>query len=127
MRLNQDCIRDVLLELEEKLTFGSHIFLQQIKELDTTKKYGEEDTIYTILKLLEADYLIGKPLYASNELYQLSLSSITWNGHEFLDSIRSNEVWRETKKRVSGFTSVSIGILTEVAKEYIKQKLFGTK
>lgn len=126
MKLNHDCVREILLELEEKLTFDDDLHLQQIKELDTCKEHGEEETLYTILKLIEANYLVGNTFYSGDELYHLSVSSITWNGHEFLDSVRSSEIWKETKNRVKAFSSVSIGVLTEVAKDQIKQKLFGT-
>lgn len=126
MKLNQECVRDILLELEEKLTFNNALYLQQVQELEAYKKYGNDETLYAILKLIEVNYLIGSKKISNGGVYYLSLSAITWNGHEFLDSIRSNEVWQETKNRVKDFSSVSIGILSEVAKEYIMRKLFGT-
>lgn len=125
MKLNQDCVREILLELEEKLPYNGDLHLQQIKELDTGKKHGEEEALYSILKLIEANYLNGNIFKADCEIYHLSVSSITWDGHEFLNSVRSSEIWQETKNRVKAFSSVSIGVLTEVAKDQIKQKLFG--
>jgi Hypothetical protein (DUF2513) len=125
MKLNKDCVRDLLLEMEDKLTLSGHTFLDEIKNFETYNKYGHDETIYTIKKLIEAEYLKGSYKFASDEMYFLAISSITWNGHEFLDSVRSNEVWEATKEKVKGFSSVSISILSEVAKDYLKKKLLG--
>ncbi|WP_197529076.1 DUF2513 domain-containing protein [Aeoliella mucimassa] len=49
---------------------------------------------------------------------------MTWAGHDFLDSIRSNEVWNDTKKSIANAgVGVTLAIITELAKTCIKQKL----
>ena len=127
MRLNQDCIRYILLELEERLDFNNEMGLSQIKLLASESKYDEDEVIYSILKLIEADYLIGAPFYAGDELHHLSVSSLTWNGHLFLDTIRDNQVWKETKSIISKFSSVSLSLVasisTNIVKEQIKKQL----
>ena len=125
MRLNHDCVRDILLELEEKLSFEEHFFMYQLQELESFSKYGEEVSIYALLKLIKANYINGKPFYADNGLHNLSISSITWEGHQFLDNIRESVVWKAANNKVKGFSSVSIGILAGVAQEYLKKKLLG--
>ncbi|WHP40736.1 DUF2513 domain-containing protein [Lysinibacillus boronitolerans] len=127
MKLNQDCVRAVLLELEEKLTLNDDLFLFQIKQLDCVEKYGEDTVIYSILKLKEADYLLAEPHYFDDELSELTVSSLTWDGHLFLDTIRDNKVWKETKSIVSKFSSVSISLMSTVSSnilnELIKKQL----
>lgn len=127
MKLNQDCVRSVLLELEESLTLTDDLYLGQIKQLKCTDSYGYEAVIYSIFKLMEANYLVGNKQFASNELFHLSVSSLTWEGHLFLDTIRDNRVWRETKSIASRFSSVSISMLSNVASgimnELIKKQL----
>ena len=52
---------------------------------------------------------------------------LTWSGHEFLDTVRSPEVWRRTKEAVGKVGGVSIAVLVEIAKAtgkaYIKEHL----
>lgn len=120
-------MRAVLLELEEKLTLDDHLCLPQIKQLECIEKYGEDNVIYSIFKLMEANYILGSKKYASDELIHLGISSLTWDGHLFLDTIRDNHVWKETKSVVSKFSSVSISIVSSVASsilnELIKKQL----
>lgn len=127
MQLQHDCIRALLLELEEKLLLHQHLMLREIKELDCTEKYGEDNVIYSIFRLHEANYLNVKHKFTSNELIFLSISSLTWDGHLFLDTIRDNKVWKETKNIVSGFSSVSLSLISSVGssviQEMIKNKL----
>lgn len=35
--------------------------------------------------------------YADNKLYAFGVSSLTWEGHDYLDKIRSETVWNKTK------------------------------
>lgn len=121
MKLNQDCVRAVLLELEENLTLNDDLYLFQIKQLDCIEKYDEDTVIYSILKLIEAKYLLGEPLYAGDELMELTLSSLTWDGHLFLDTIRDNNVWKETKSVVSKFSSVSISLMSTIASNILNE------
>nr|WGD84452.1 DUF2513 domain-containing protein [Bacillus subtilis] len=54
----------------------------------------------------------------------LVLAPITWDGHQFLDTIRDNAVWSKTKDAVKSLSSVSLSILSNVG-ESITKKLIG--
>ena len=49
---------------------------------------------------------------------------MTWRGHEFLDAVRDDTVWKKTKDKVasSGVTA-TVEILTQVATGIVKQML----
>lgn len=126
MRLNQDCVRDMLLEFEEVLTLDDHLFLNNIKEMKCVEKFGEDNVIYTIFKLTEAGYITSTHKYTSDVLYFLCVSSITWDGHQFLDNIRDNKVWKKTKDIASGFSSVSISMISDIASNVLSQLLKGS-
>jgi Hypothetical protein (DUF2513) len=123
MRLNQDCVRDFLLELEEKLEFNDTIFLGQFEQLKVVNLYGKENCLYTLGRLIEAQYLNAKIQYASDEVYGVFISSLTWDGHQFLDTIRDNEIWTRTKEATKKLSSTSLPILSALATEFLKQKL----
>jgi len=54
--------------------------------------------------------------------FLLQEASLTWAGHEFLDSVRDPEIWQKTKVGASKVGSWSVSLLGELAKGYIRQK-----
>lgn len=123
MELNQDCVRSILLELEEKLTLNDHVYLNDLKQLTTFREYEEDTCIYAILKLIEAGYLNGKPVRGDGRIIDLGISSMTWEGHLFLDNIRDNKIWSKTKESVKGLSSISISLLSSVAGDILKKQI----
>lgn len=41
-------------------------------------------------------------------MYQRSVSDITWEGHDFLDSIRADNIWEATKKGANKLKTMSL-------------------
>ena len=115
MKLNQDCIRDLLLYLEENLKLNDYLSISNI----SLKNYSSEELLYTADKLYEADYLkCSRKVYDNTDL-MIFVSSITYSGHQFLDNIRDDKVFAKTKSILSGFKSVSIDIISETASKVI--------
>jgi hypothetical protein len=48
------------------------------------------------------------------------LSGLSWKGCEFLDTVRSPEVWQRTKEAAGKIGGVSIAVLAEIAKATAK-------
>lgn len=116
LRLNQDCVRDIFLSLEKHLTYGKEIVsLQAIKELESLNKYSEDELAYTLLKINETKYLNMSITFSDGRIYYISISSISWEGHAFLDTIRDSKIWKKTKLVTSEFSSVSIGMLSNIS------------
>lgn len=114
MKLDHDCVRDLLLYLEENLTYNKNISINNL----TLKNYSQEELIYCTEKLIEADYLTctkasgyQPPLIVAN--------SITYNGHQFLDNIRDDGVWKETKNIASTVSSTSLKVIENIASNVI--------
>ena len=51
------------------------------------------------------------------------VSGLTWQGHEFLDTVRDPEIWRKTKERAGSVASVGVSFIWEIAKAELKAKL----
>ncbi len=49
--------------------------------------------------------------------------SLTWKGHEFLETIRDPEVWRKSKEGAKKIGSFGIDIIEDLAKGYLKKKV----
>ena len=120
MKLKKECVRDLLLYFEKNLSYENEILANCI----TLKKYTKDDILYTSDKLLEAGLINAKKekWILSNQPI-IIVSSITTNGHRFLDSIRSPEIWRKTKSKLKSLGSVSIEIISQVAASVITGKL----
>ena len=89
MKLNQDCIRDLLLYLEENLKLNDYLSISNI----SLKNYSSEELLYTADKLYEAGYLkCSRKVYDNTDL-MIFVSSITYTGHQFLDNIRDDKVF----------------------------------
>lgn len=121
MKLNHECVRDILLTLES-LPEDECIDSEDHVEYEKISKYNKEDFIYTVQRLIEANFInVGVLSSFGGKSY--SVNSLTWDGHQFLDNIRDNNVWSETKNKVgTAVGSASLSILAEVAASYIKGK-----
>jgi hypothetical protein len=50
----------------------------------------------------------------------INFRRLSWRGHEFLDTIRNPEVWRETKSGLSKIGGAGVEFAWEMAKGYAK-------
>lgn len=112
------------MELIRKLLFAIEENPRQL----AVDGYDKEVVKYHALLLIEAGLLDGK---VSNTLANTSVvpshifvNRLTWDGHEFLDNIRRDEIWNTIKsefKDASVSTIFNIG--KELAESYAKKKL----
>lgn len=115
MKLNTECIRDLLLYAEENLSYKhKSISVNDLK----LKDYAEEELLYTAEKLYEANYIKCIIGYGY-ELPMIVIVGIYFQGHQFLDNIRDDKVFAKTKSVLSNFKSVSIDIISETASKVI--------
>lgn len=120
MKLKKECVRDVLKYLENNLQYNSSIFAHEIK----LKKYSNEDILYTCEKLYEAGFInVKMQKYITDEVPLIMILSISYDGHQFLDNIRSNEIWKETKTVMKKVGSFSLDLMSQVAANLINNKL----
>lgn len=114
MRLNPDAVRDILIFVESDLEFNNFFKLNDFYNAKSLKEYDQDTIKYTLLKLSETNYLHSNPVVMNNDLVNFSTGMLTWEGHEFLDTIRDKEVWSKTKTVANKLESVSIGILSRI-------------
>lgn len=122
MKLDQDLIRNLLLEMEAQED-DSSLNEKQLHEFSDKNGINFKQLVYTIEKLNEANYINANVNYASNEVYWVNVNSITYEGHQFLDNIRDKNIWEKTKNKLSNLASVSIPIINQVASAIIKEQL----
>jgi len=122
LKLDRECVRDLLLTIEE-MEFGFELTMRYFSTEDRLIKYSKETIIYTADKLIEANYVKGKIFYAADDVHEVRLTALTWDGHHFLDNIRDDGVWKKTKNITSKFSSVSIPLLSSIASSVISKMI----
>lgn len=128
MKLNKDCIRDVLLFVEKECVYYDHPqFGRQLKSVSYKmlcedkyfKQYDKFDIYYTVSKLFEGNYIQGyvipKGNYANFNI--ANIDGLTLKGHDLTDNIRPETVWKQTKGVLEKIGDFSIGIMSQVAGE----------
>ena len=133
MQRDWDVIRDLLLEveaLEPNTGTGIPIIGRDADEQrrmnrafgqneDEDTKICDPERWYHARLLIDKGFLeepLGFPDTHPRE--EVHLISLTWEGHELLDSIRDEEVWKQTREHIgSTVTSAALDIVTQVAKQ----------
>lgn len=122
MKLDRDCMRDVLLTLEDNLNYSALedgllsrkvIWLENLCSL--LPDYRKEDVFYSVKMLDEAGYIRANIQWASGGVYSCGVTDMTYLGHDFLDKIRDPERWTRVKTVLSGIRDYSLSAISAVA------------
>lgn len=113
MKMNHDCMRDILLHLEN-LNFDDLVETNSI----VIKNYSHEEIVYHVEKLLEAQYLNAYNVSTMSGRGYI-IKSITYHGHLFLDNVRPDDVWIKVKNISKSIGTVSLEILSNTAARII--------
>ena len=122
MRLDPDCMRDILLFVEGMDTYilddDNDIILQGAFLEDMCQKlteYSEEQIFYTLEKLEEGGFLNMSTQWGGDALVSCHISSLTYEGHEFLEGIRDSKRWNIVKAGLSTIRSYSLAAIAAIA------------
>lgn len=122
MKLDHDFVRQILLKIENcDKPLG--IERPEYMELMADNHKTFDELSYTMQILLEGGLVTGKVLWGNNRASYIKPSNLTFKGHEYLDNIRDNKIWSDTKKATSKLASVSISIMSQVAASLIAKSL----
>lgn len=122
MKLDRECVRHLLLAVEslkpkENVNSGNFMDFEGMGEFDLPA------VTYTAERLEEAGFVDIRFIRALGGRNSFVINALTWDGHQFLDNIRDDGIWKETKNITSKVGSASLTILTEVAASVVKKAL----
>ncbi|WP_203269064.1 DUF2513 domain-containing protein [Streptococcus uberis] len=124
MKLNYDCIRDILLTVEESDSLRANILLNEKNNYKRLAKYSSDDLQYNSLKLLGEGYINALKYSGDNTTNIIFIDDLTWSGHELLNDIRSDSVYNSTKDKVkSTLGTVSIAVFQKLATDFAMKSL----
>lgn len=117
MKLNPDCIRDILLYIESKT--DSQIDYVDFEDLvDNLNLYDENTLHYHVNQLLNFELVHNVEYSDDKPDYICDLSPL---GHKFLADIRSDNIWNHTKNIASKVGSVSLDALIQISTGVLTQ------
>lgn len=108
MKRNLDLVRDILLFVESKSETADYFKVQ-------IDGYGQREINYHVYLLMQQEFITGTepPLRHATVV----VTGLTWTGHEYLDTVRSDNVWQKTKERLQG--TASFDLVLQIAKDVI--------
>lgn len=124
LQRDMDLIRDLLLRIEggeQAFTLLSPRTAEILGVPDEeTLPQDEVDSLEYHFDLLEDAEFITL-CKSSGGVY--SVETITWKGHDFLDSVRDPAIWAATKKQAQAVGGWTVDTLVALAKGYAKKML----
>lgn len=121
MKRDMDLVREILIHVSESNSpVDASVFVDTHND--------SEKIIYTIDIMKEAGLVKASIQKAFQVGYvSASINSLTWEGHDFLDSVRNDKVWKEVKKTISKVAGVtSITIIKKVAEKILADVLLNS-
>ena len=120
MVLDHNCVRDLLIVLEKELVLDDNLKFQfvsskRLADHSALSKYSESQIVYTALKLEEAGLIEASKQSGNSSIVHYEVTQITFDGHEFLDTVRPEPVWDKTSDKLKVLGNVALTIVQEVA------------
>ncbi|RRA02548.1 DUF2513 domain-containing protein [Burkholderia cepacia] len=128
MKRDMDLIRELLLKLE-----ALPVSLTELKLIDgnaaavQVEGYSPEQIDYHLVLLEQAGFIHGGGLenFGMRMGPGIGFQSLTWAGHDFLDAMRSPDVWNRTRRAASAAGGFTVDLLMSAAKSYLEARIKG--
>lgn len=121
MRLNPDCIRDILFATENNTGYRKELFLSRNRPLpEELQKYDFKTVAYHSKQCIMAGLITEGNSYVNVEI---TIGDLTPSGHEFLANIRADNNWSKVKQKAKAVGSESLSVLSQIAGQVIAAML----
>lgn len=116
MNRDFDLIRKIMTDIE-MLPSGECKQQFEYPEIDTTT------ALYHVALLIDAGLIRGKTEEHSEGI-DVIVFDLTWNGHDFLDAMKDDNLWNKAKENIlKPGMSFTFDLLLEYLKFQVKQKI----
>lgn len=114
MKLNPDCIRDILFVVENNATYSNDVSEETIfKELGS--KYPREEILYHVRQCEHSGLFLQVVHYFGG----FSIQDLSPYGHQFINDIRQDNNWSKTKEIAKSVGSFSLDVLKDISSQVI--------
>lgn len=121
MKLDIDCVRDILLTIEEETDFETMFgyLKDEVDKYPYLRKYSHDQIIYHISQCDKSN-LIDSVRYTDNGDFTM-IDDLSPLGHEFLANIRSDDIWPGVKAVSQKVGSSSLSAIAQIASSVVTQ------
>jgi hypothetical protein len=117
MKRDMDLVREILLKAEAR----ENGYVNDVPEISG---YSEDQVGHHVYLMWQASLVQAADASSSDSDSPTAiLISITWSGHDFLDSIRDPEIWKQTKDIARQAGGFSFELLGDLAKGLVKTQI----
>lgn len=120
MKRDFDLIREILLDIEKNVPAVP-------QDLGYHFEHEDRDAVAFALYLMAQKGLIHDAYdigdHGTHESDSYGHPKLTWEGCDFLDAVRDDEIWQKTKLGVTKAGSFTFDVLKALAKGLIKTKI----
>lgn len=134
MKLDMDCVRAVMLCVEEHTDFDNYCYFIRYARADILDMLGEDpsappayqveleekfdndDILYAVKYCADAGLITLCP-GSHPEQYRVNIRELTPAGHNFLENIRSDTNWSKVKSVAKKAGALSVDVITSIAKD----------
>lgn len=112
MKLNLDCVRDILMDIEDMTDGYKSILISEenYKILPNCRKYNYTELRYHLLQCQQNGYFINGSLTFDEDFSIVDLSP---KAHDFIAKIRDNNIWSKFKKMLIGLGTIALPALID--------------
>lgn len=102
MRLNMDCVRDILISSADNLVPDRYGYVSPLDPIQLYQselsQYSQNEVLYWIRQLMESGIIVPGRKYVDDPFPQIKDLSMT--GYQFIDSVKSESVWGKIKPKL---------------------------
>lgn len=122
MRLNPDCVRSILLTLEERTGYIPAVEISEnnFLEFPLLKEYTYTEIAYHINQCDYDEYFTECERRMDESFI---IFDIAPKAHKFLSDVRSDNNWNAVKAKAKEIGSNSLPVLTQIAAKYLMMKI----
>lgn len=127
MKLDIECVREVLLYLENNLIYEDNTYSHEhlsiemtnvIEDIANQKGLNKNLLAYAIEKMCEV-HIIEADIHkgAHHDILSCNIYDISFYGHQFLENIRPETVWEKTKGIAASIGNHSLKFIEDTAQK----------
>ena len=113
MKLDLDCIRDILLTVEENTGYNEYMTVSETSmEYSLLKKHDNKQIMYHIIQSEKANLIEAEQIDLAGNIL---IKDLTPYGHKFIANIRENSNWNKIKKIANEVGTTSLEAIMQIA------------
>lgn len=112
MKLNPDCIRDILLLVESETSLSDFLDIEPYNLHKSLSHYQPDEVMYHVKQCELSNLLYVNSWYLDGSCL---VKYLTPEGHQFLSNIREDNNWNKTKEIAASVGSNALDVIKDIA------------